>query len=53
MADVDKNTSFVKGNYGDKLVIVLDSVINEHPKTLLIQAKKHKCTRKCTQKKNI
>ena len=39
MADVDKNTSFVKGNYGDKPVIVLDSVINEHPKTLLIQAK--------------
>ena len=51
MADVDKNTSFVEGNYEDKSVIVLDSVINEHPKTLLIQAKKHKCTQKCTQKK--
>ena len=42
--DVHKNTSFVEGNYRDKLVIVLYSVIDNYLKTSLIQVKKHKCT---------
>ena len=46
MADVHENTSFIEGKYENELVIVLDSVFNEYPKTLLIQAKKHKCTGK-------
>ena len=44
MVDVHKNTSFVEGNYRDKLVIVLYSVIGNYLKTSLIQLKKHKCT---------
>ena len=46
MADVHENTSFIEDNYENELVIVLDSVFNEYPNTLLIKAKKHKCTRK-------
>ena len=42
MAHVHKNTSFVEGNYGTKLVIVLDSVFNGYLKTSLIQVKTHK-----------
>ena len=41
MADVHENTSFVKSNYRNELVIVLDSVIGNYPKTSLIQAKIH------------
>ena len=44
MVDVHKNTSFVEGNYRDKLAIVLHSVINYYLKTSLIQVKTHKCT---------
>ena len=46
MTDVHENTSFIEGNYENELAIVLDSVFNEYPETLLIQAKKHKSTRK-------
>ena len=42
MAHVHKNTSFVEGNYGTELVIVLDSVFNGYLKTSLIQVKTHK-----------
>ena len=37
--NVHKNTSFVKGNYRNrnKLVIVLDSVIDDYLKTSLVQ----------------
>ena len=42
MVNVHKNTSFVEGNYRGKLIIVLYSVIDNYPKTL-IQAKTHKC----------
>ena len=38
MADVHENTSFIEGNYENELVIVLDSVFNKYPNTL-IQAK--------------
>ena len=44
MADVCEDKSFVEGNYRNEVVIVLDSVFNYYPKTLLIQVKKHKCT---------
>ena len=44
MVDVHKNTSFVEGNYTDKLVIVLHSVIDNYLKISLIQVKTHKCT---------
>ena len=44
MVDAHKNTSFVEGNYRDKLVIVLHSVIDNYLKTSLIQVKRHKCT---------
>ena len=44
MVDVHKNTSFVEGNYRDKLVIVLHSIIDNYLKTSLIQVKRHKCT---------
>ena len=43
MVDVHKNTNFVKGNYKNinknrkKLVIVLDSVINDYLNTSLVQ----------------
>ena len=43
MVDVHKSTSFVKGNYRDKLVIVLHSVIDNYLKILLVQVKTHKC----------
>ena len=33
-----KNTSFVRGNYRSKLVIVLHSVINHYLQTSLVQA---------------
>ena len=33
MVDVHKNTNFVEGNYSDKIVIVLHSVINNYLKT--------------------
>ena len=47
MVDVHENTSFIEGHYENEFVIVLDSVFNKYPKTLLIQAKKkHKCTQK-------
>ena len=39
MVDVHRNTSFVEGNYRDKLVIVLHSVIGNYFKTSLIQVK--------------
>ena len=42
MLDVHKNTSFVEGNYSDKTVIVLHSIIDNYLKTSLIQAKKQK-----------
>ena len=42
--DVLKNTSFVEGNYRNKFVIVLHSVIDNYLQTLLIQVKTHKCT---------
>ena len=48
MVDVYENTSFIEGNYENELVIVLDSVFDEYPQALLIQAKKHKCTQKKT-----
>ena len=44
MVDVHKNASFVEGNYRNKLVIVLHSVVDNYLKTPLIQAKIHKCT---------
>ena len=37
IADVHENTSLVKGN----CVLVLDSIFNDYPKTLLIQEKKN------------
>ena len=37
MVDVHKSTSFVEGNYRDKLVIVLHSVIDNYLKILLVQ----------------
>ena len=46
MVDLYENTSFIEGNYENELVIVLDSVFDEYPQALLIQAKKHKCTQK-------
>ena len=44
MVDLHKNTSFIEGNYWDKLVIVLHSVIDNYLKTSLIQVKTHKNT---------
>ena len=44
MADGHKNTSFLEGNYRNKLVIVLDSVIDDYLRTSLIQTKTHKNT---------
>ena len=44
IVDVHKNACFVKGNYRDKLVVVLPSVIDNYLKTSLIRAKTHKCT---------
>ena len=41
MVDVHENTSFIEGHYENEFVIVLDSVFNKYPKTLLIQAKKN------------
>ena len=43
MVDAHKNTSFVGGNYRNKLIIVLDSVINSYLKASLVQVKIHKC----------
>ena len=37
MVDVHKNTSFIKGNYKNKLVIILHSVINDYLQTSLVQ----------------
>ena len=37
MVDVHKNTSFVGGNYRNKLVIVSHSVINDYLQTSLVQ----------------
>ena len=42
--DVHKNISFAEGNYRNKLLIVLHSVINDCLQTSLIQAKKYKST---------
>ena len=39
MVDVNKNTSIVEGNYGNKPVMVLLSVIDNYLKTSLIQGK--------------
>ena len=39
--DVHKNTSFVEGNYSDKHVIFLHSVIDDYLKKSLIQVKTH------------
>ena len=36
MVDVHKNTRFVKGNYRNKLLIVLHSVINDYLQTSLV-----------------
>ena len=44
MLYVNKNTSFVEGNYRKKLVIVLHPVVDNYLKTPLIQVKTHKCT---------
>ena len=35
--DVHKNATFVRGNYRNKLVIVLHSVINDYLQTSLVQ----------------
>ena len=43
MVDVDKNTSFVEGNYRNEVVIVLDSAIDNYLKTSLVQVRKHNC----------
>ena len=40
MVDIHKSISFVKGNYRNKLAIVLDSVINDYLQTSLVQ---HMC----------
>ena len=37
MVDIHKNISFVKGNYRNKLAIVLHSVINDYLQTSLVQ----------------
>ena len=37
MVDVHKNKSFIKGNYRNKLVIILHSVINDYLQTSLVQ----------------
>ena len=37
MVDVHKNTSFIKSNYRNKLVIILHSVINDYLQTSLVQ----------------
>ena len=37
MVDVHKNTSLVRGNYRNKIVIVLHSVINDYLQTSLVQ----------------
>ena len=42
--DVHKNISFAEGNYRNKLLIVLHSVINDCLQTSLIHAKKYKST---------
>ena len=42
--DVHKNISFAEGNYRNKFLIVLHSVINDYLQTSLIQAKKHRST---------
>ena len=39
MVDVDKNASFVEGNYIDELVIVIHSIVDNHLKTSLAQLK--------------
>ena len=39
MADLREDMSFVEGNYSNEVAIVLDSVFNDNPKTLLIQVK--------------
>ena len=39
MVDVNKNTSIAEGNYGNKPVMVLHSVIDNYLKTSLIQGK--------------
>ena len=39
MVDVDKNTSFIEGNYIDELVIVIHSIVDNHLKTSLAQLK--------------
>ena len=44
MVDVDKNTSFVKDDYRNELVIVLHTVIDNYLKASLVQVKKYKCT---------
>ena len=45
MADVHENTSFIEGNYRNEFVIVLHSVINNYPQTLIqVKKKKQKCT---------
>ena len=44
MVDVHRNTSFVEGNFRDKLVIDLHSIIDNYLKTSLIKVKTHKCT---------
>ena len=36
MVDVHKNTSLVRGNYRNKLIIVLHSVINDYLQTSLV-----------------
>ena len=40
MVDIHKSISFVKGNYRNKLAIVLHSVINDYLQTSLVQ---HMC----------
>ena len=37
MVDVHKNTSFVRGNYKNKLAIVLHSIIDDYLQTPLVQ----------------
>ena len=43
MVDVDKNTSFVEGNYRNEVVIVLDSAVDNYLKTSLEEVRKHNC----------
>ena len=46
IANVHDNTSFVEGKYENEVVIVLDSVFNNYPQTLIQVKIKKKCIKK-------